>query len=402
MKEKIILHSDANNFFASCECATKPELKNKPVAVAGNPEKRTGIILAKNNLAKAKGVKTGEAIWIAQKKCPDLVCVAPHYQLYETVSKQLHEIYLQYTDQVEPMGMDECWLDVTNSVKYLGMNGEEIANDIRQKVKDKLGITVSVGVSFSKLFAKLGSDLKKPDATTILSKQNFKQKTYHLPINDIVGIGKQLNLKLEKINVATVGDFVNLDTNYIAKNFGKVGIELQQKLKGEFDEPVACYFDLAPPKSIGNGTTTITDIIAREDISKVVAFLCEKVADRMTETSYQGSCITVSVKTNNFKVFQHSRTVLPMRSYEEIFSQAMKLLDSFWQYNQHIRSIRVNISTLEKIDKQEQLTFFTMQPDNLSKTLNFVKNKYGSDKIFVASDKASFINRKSDDEPAPH
>ncbi len=402
MKEKIILHSDANNFFASVECSANPDLKGKPVAVAGNPEKRTGIILAKNDLAKAKGVKTGEAIWLAQKKCPNLICVGPHYQLYEEVSKKLHEIYLQYTDLVEPMGMDECWLDVTHSVNYLGMNGEQIANDIRQKVKDQLGITVSVGVSFSKLFAKLGSDLKKPDATTVLCKQNFKQKTYHLPINDIVGIGKQLNLKLEKINVTTVNDFVNLDSNYVSKNFGKVGIELQQKLKGELDEPVSCYFDLAPPKSIGNGTTTITDIIARDDLSKVVAFLCEKVANRMADTSYQGSCITVSVKTNNFKTFQHSRTVLPMRSYEEIFSQAMKLLDSFWKYDQHIRSIRVNISTLEKIDKQEQLTFFTMQPDNLSKTINFVKNKYGSDKIFVASDKASFINRKSDDEQAPH
>ena len=201
MKDKTILHSDVNNFFASVECSTNPDLYGKPVAVTGNPQKRTGIILAKNEIAKAQGVKTGEAIWQAKKKCPDLVTVGPHYALYEKISKKLHELYLQYTDLVEPMGMDECWLDVTHSLKYLGKDGKQIADEIRQRVKDEFGFTVSVGVSFSKIFAKLGSDMKKPDATTIIDRAHFKEIAYKLKINSIVGFGRKLTDKLEKMNI---------------------------------------------------------------------------------------------------------------------------------------------------------------------------------------------------------
>lgn len=156
MKERVILHSDVNNFFASVECSNRPELKDKPVAVTGNPKKRTGIILAKNEIAKKFGVSTGQVIGEAQAICPDLVCLPPHYDLYEEISEKLHQLYLQYTNLVEPLGLDECWLDVTDSLKYLKMTGKEIADEIREKVKKEFGFTVSVGVSFSKIFAKLG------------------------------------------------------------------------------------------------------------------------------------------------------------------------------------------------------------------------------------------------------
>ena len=175
MNERTILHSDVNNFFASVECKDKPQLKNQPVAVTGNPEKRTGIILAKNDVAKSFGIKTGQTIFEAQKLCPNLVCLPPHYNLYEQISKQLHQIYLQYTNLVEPMGLDECWLDVTDSLKILNKTGEQIAYEIKEKIKNQFGITVSVGVSFSKIYAKLGSDLKKPDAVTVITKSNFKK-----------------------------------------------------------------------------------------------------------------------------------------------------------------------------------------------------------------------------------
>jgi len=398
MNERTILHSDVNNFFASVECATKPELKGKPVAVTGNPNKRNGIILAKNEIAKKQGVKTGEAIWQAKQKCPDLITLAPHYALYEKISKQLHQLYLNYTDFVEPLGLDECWLDVTPSLKLLNKTGVQIADEIRKTVKQKFGFTVSIGVSFSKIFAKLGSDLKKPDATTEIKKENFKELTYSLPLNSIVGIGSKLSNKFEKMNVLTIGDFVELKSTFISEILNKTGIELHQKLRGEFYEPVACYYNLAPPKSIGNGTTTVTDITSRKDIEKVVTFLSEKVATRLTYGGFQGSCISVTIKTSDFRRFHHSHKIFPICSNEEIFFNAMNLLDSFWDYSHPVRAIRIKLSNLSKNDVQEQLSFFNDDKQKLNKSIQEIKMKYGKEQIFIASDTSSFINRKNEDE----
>ena len=257
MKERTILHSDVNNFFASVESATRPELKDKPVAVTGNPKKRTGIILAKNEIAKKYGVKTGQAIWEATKLCPDLVCLPPHYDLYEEISEKLHQLYLNYSNFVEPLGLDECWIDVTDSLKYLKKSGKEIADEIRELVKQNFGVTVSVGVSFSKIFAKLGSDMKKPDATTEIPYEKFKEITYNLPLNSIVGIGGRLERKFTKMNVKTIGEFVLLSDEFLKELMGKTGVELKEKLLGEGEEKVLDYFSLPPPKSIGNGTTKI-------------------------------------------------------------------------------------------------------------------------------------------------
>lgn len=400
--ERTILHSDVNNFFASVECADKEELKNKPVAVTGNPEKRNGIILAKNEIAKKQSVKTGEAIWQAKQKCPDLVCLPPHYDLYEKISLKLHELYLDYTDFVEPLGLDECWLDVTNSLNYLQKTGKEIADEIRERVKEEFNITVSVGVSFSKIFAKLGSDMKKPDATTVISKENFKQMTYNLPLNSIVGIGNRLERRFENMNVVTIGDFVNLSQDIIRPIMGKTGIELQEKLSGKLIEEVPCYFNLSPPKSIGNGTTTVIDITKRSETIKVVAFLCEKIAIRMIKRKFEARTITVTIKTTDFQKYRHSKTVMPMQSYEKIFDNAMELLDSFWNYNKKIRAIRVRVSSLTNTDTYKQLSMFEDDKIKLTESLEQIKSKYGKDKIFIASDGFSFINRKTEQEEQSH
>ena len=400
--ERTILHSDVNNFFASVECADKEELKNKPVAVTGNPEKRNGIILAKNEIAKKQSVKTGEAIWQAKQKCPDLVCLPPHYDLYEKISLKLHELYLDYTDFVEPLGLDECWLDVTNSLNYLQKTGKEIADEIRERVKEEFNITVSVGVSFSKIFAKLGSDMKKPDATTVISKENFKQMTYNLPLNSIVGIGNRLERRFENMNVVTIGDFVNLSQDIIRPIMGKTGIELQEKLSGKLIEEVPCYFNLSPPKSIGNGTTTVIDITKRSEVVKVVAFLCEKIAIRMIKRKFEARTITVTIKTTDFQKYRHSKTVMPMQSYEKIFDNAMELLDSFWNYDKKIRAIRVRVSSLTNTDTYKQLSMFEDDKIKLTESLEQIKSKYGKDKIFIASDGFSFINRKTEQEEQSH
>lgn len=398
MKYRTILHSDVNNFFASVECSTNPKLFGKPVAVTGNPEKRTGIILAKNEIAKAQGVKTGEAIWQAKQKCPTLVTIGPHYALYEKISKKLHELYLEYTDFVEPLGLDECWLDVTSSLKYLNKNGQQIADEIRERVKKEFGFTVSVGVSFSKIFAKLGSDMKKPDATTIIDSEHFKEITYPLPLNSVVGFGNKLTTKFEKMNILTIGDFVALKEQFVKDIMGKTGVELHQKLSGELIDPVTCYYEISPPKSVGNGTTTIQDIQKREDVKKVVTFLSEKVGSRLIIGNLQGSTVTVTLKTNEFEKFRHSKTIAPIQLSEEISEQAMNLIDEFWKYDKKLRAIRVRMSNLTKVDKMEQLSFFGKETKDLGKTINEINQKYGKNKIYVASDTVSFINRKNEDE----
>lgn len=395
MIERTILHSDVNNFFASVECASHPELKGLPVAVAGDPEKRTGIILAKNEIAKSKGIKTGQTIFEAKRLCPELVCLAPHYSQYESISKQLHEIYLQYTDLVEPMGLDECWLDVTPSLNFLGKTGEEIAYEIKERIKAEFGFTVSVGVSFSKIYAKLGSDLKKPDAVTVIPKDKFKKIAYPLPLNSIVGIGRRLGQKFEHMNIKTIGEFCQLKESFLSDLMGITGVKLLHELQGNDGEKVLCYYDQPAPKSIGNGTTTIVDIYNRKDVEKVVAFLAEKISKRLIDGQFEGRTISVSIRTTDLKFIGKSCSFMPCYSSEEITAHAMQILDEFYDYNSPIRAVRVNISNLDKIDKAQQLSLFDEKPSKTALSIKKITEKYGNDVIYKASDSEKFINRKN-------
>lgn len=395
MNERTILHSDVNNFFASVECQNKPELKNKPVAVTGAPEKRTGIILAKNDIAKSFGIKTGQTIYEAKRLCPELVCLAPHYSLYEQISQKLHQIYLEYTDLVEPLGLDECWLDVTSSQKVLKKTGEQIAYEIKERVKKQFGFTVSVGVSFSKIFAKLGSDLKKPDAVTVIPKSKFKEIVYPLPLNSIVGIGHRLEKKFKLININTIGEFCNLSKNYINSLMGKTGVRLLENLQGSEDDKVANYYHLTPPKSIGNGTTTIKDITSREDIEKVLSFLAEKVSKRLIGQNYQTKTITVTLKSNTLEKFRKSNTFPPTFASSVLLREAMTILDSFYDYSQPIRAIRLRASNLESISAHKQLSLFDEKAEKSSIGIKNITSKYGSDAIYRASETQSYINRKN-------
>lgn len=388
MKEQTILHSDVNNFFASVETFSHSELKDKPVAVTGNPKKRTGIILAKNEIAKKYGVATGQAIWEAKVLCPDLVCLPPHYDLYEEISQKLASIYLEYTDFVEPLGLDECWLDVTDSIKYLGKNGKEIADELRHRIKEEFGITVSVGVSFSKLFAKLGSDMKKPDATTCIPKCKFKEMTYHLPLNVIVGIGRRLEKKFSKMNIKTIGEFVTLPDTFLKELMGKTGVELKADLLGVRESLVQNYYTLPPPKSIGNGTTTIRDIITRAEIEKTIYFLAEKVSARMIRHGVLCQTLTISIKSNTLERVAKSQKIKPTQSVADLANEGMKIADKLWKYNKPIRAIRLRASSLIS-DKAKQLSMFDKEKD-YSHALDLVNKKYG--KVFLASDSSSFLN----------
>lgn len=386
MKERVIFHCDANSFFASVEIANNPNLAGKPVAVSGNPATRTGIILTKNEVAKKFGVLTGEAIWQAKLKCPNLICVCPHHKLYEEYSKKLRKIYEKYTDRVESFGIDECWLDVTDSLKFFGSK-EYLANKIKNEIKATLGITISVGVSFGKLFAKLGSDLKKPDAVTVISYENFRQIIYPLPINSIIGIGKRLALRFNKMGVSKLGEIVNLPDFVLKKKFGIIGLNLKQKLLGnDFDEVKKCdIFD--PPKSVGNGTTTITDVYTRQEIKCVVGALCDEVASRLRHGGFNAKNISVTLKTADFKYF-HKATRLPFCTCHstDFAGEVMKLLDSFWEFNQPVRAIRICSFNLSNA-KETQLNMFSNEIKNhaLSVTLDKIRGKYGYFAIAPAS-----------------
>ncbi len=390
MKERVILHSDVNNFFASVECASKNELKNKPVAVTGNPEKRTGIILAKNEIAKSYGVKTGQVIGEAKAICPELVCLPPHYDLYEEISSKLHELYLNYTNFVEPLGLDECWLDVTDSLKVLKKNGKQIADEIREKVKKEFGLTVSVGVSFSKIFAKLGSDLRKPDFTTEISKKDFKNQTYNLPLNSIIGIGRRLGKKFSSISIDTIGDFVNLSDEYLRHVMGINGINLKRSLLGENIDNVADYYTLPPPKSIGNGTTTTQDIIYKKDVKKVINFLAEKVSARLIKHNVHANTLSLTIKTSNLKRVHKSTKISPTNSVKDLAKKAIKITDSIWNYDYPVRAIRLRASTLTNANFY-QMNMFDKKQKDFSFVSNMINEKYG--KIELASNMTNYINR---------
>lgn len=398
MIESIILHADANNFYASVECASKPELLGKPVAVTGNPEKRTGIILAKNEIAKKFGIKTGQTVLEAKKLCKDLICLPPHLPLYQKISKKIHKIYLEYTDLVEPMGLDECWLDVTSSSKILKKSGIEIANELRQRIKNEFNITISVGVSFSKIFAKLGSDMKKPDATTVIPYKKFKEITYKLPLNSIVGIGKKLENKFTNMNILTIGDFVKLDDNFLKKITNVTGVELKHQLLGDFNPKVTNYYEEIPPKSIGNGTTTIKDIMTKSEIEKVIRFLAEKISGRLIEQHFTAETLSVSLRTSELKWFHHSKKILATNSSSDLSKDALSLVDTFWKYDRPIRSIRLCTSSLQNISESKQLSMFGEKKENLSKTINLLSQKYGEKAIFNASETKDFINKHTFDD----
>ena len=386
MKERVIFHCDANSFFASVEIANNPELANQPVAVSGNPATRTGIILTKNEYAKKFGVLTGEAIWQAKLKCPNLVCLAPHYKLYQEYSDKLRAIYEKYTDRVESFGIDECWLDVTDSLKFFG-NKEFLANKIKEEVKESLGITISVGVSFGKLFAKLGSDLKKPDAVTVISHENFKELIYPLPITAIIGIGKRLELRFNKMGVTRLGDIVLLPDTILKKKFGIIGLDLKQKLLGnDFDIVKKCN-DITPPKSVGNGTTTITDVYTRAEIKAVVGALCDEVASRLRAEGFNARNLSVTLKTAEFEhVHQTIRLAYNTCYANDFLNASMKIIDSCWKYNKAVRAIRICSYNLSNANKT-QLCMFSNETNNyaFNTTLDEIRHKYGYFALIPAS-----------------
>lgn len=299
-RARVILHSDLNNFFASVEIAKNPSLKGKPVAVCGDPKKRHGVVLAKNEEAKKLGIKTGETVYSALRKCPDLQIVGSHHHEYKRYSDMVREIYARFTEKIEECSIDECALDVTESVALFG-SGEEIAQQIRRLVKEELGLTVSIGVSFNRVFAKLASELKKPDAVTLITKENYQRVVYPLPVSSLWLVGGKTEEALHTLGIRTIGDLANADEDMLVRKLGKRGRQVRVYARGEDDEEVHWQKTKEDVKSIGNSITLPKDAVDREEIKRWLYALAESVASRQRAANV-GRAATLHLLVRNDKL----------------------------------------------------------------------------------------------------
>ncbi len=383
-----ILHCDANNFYASIECMLDPTLKDKYVAVSGNPDKRHGIILAKNQKAKECGVKTGDVIWEAKRKCPNLVLVPPQFDKYVYYSDKIFDIYCQYTDRVEPFGIDECWLDVTGSMR-LFKSATAIADELRERIKKEIGITISVGVSFNKIFAKLGSDMKKPDATTLISPDNFKTKVWPLDVSDLLMIGRKTEAKLKGLGINTIGDLANTNVDVLISKFGINGQKIYDNANGNNSEEVRLYYDKHIPKSIGNSTTMPKDVVLRDEAKSVIMALSEMVAIRLRKYGFIAGGVHLGMRFNDLSyVGKQSKLPYKINSASSICDFAMEIYDSF-QHTLPLRLLSVTTFDLSKGEEMQQLSLFDDERveklRRIDASLDKIREKYGYNALKSAS-----------------
>ena len=392
--ERIIFHCDCNGFFASVELLSHPELRDKPVAVCGDPKSRHGIILAKNEPAKAFGVKTAETIWQAKKKCPDLVLLPSHHDLYREYSKKINAIYERFTDLVEPFGIDESWLDVTGTLHLFGGDGVALADRIRATVREELGLTISVGVSFNKIFAKLGSDYKKPDATTLITPENFHSIVWPLPVTDLLYVGRAAAKVLEQYGVRTIGQLAAFDRQALVNLLGKQGGQLWNYANGLENSPVAPAGQYTPPKSVGNGETFAHNLTQKDEVRQGVAMLADQVAVRLRKHHLKATTLQVTIRDPNFKDICRQRPLeAPTCTARELSKAALDILADSWKSGAPIRALTLTAQNLvPEGEAAEQLGLF--QPDaprrrdkaeKLERVMDDLRQKYGRSAVTTAT-----------------
>ena len=360
--ERTILHCDMNNFYASVECMLNPALRGHPVAVGGDVENRHGIILAKNYEAKKFGIQTGEALWQAKQKCPKLIIVPPHYEEYLKYSRLAHSIYADYTDLIEPYGMDEVWMDVTGSTKAFG-NGEVIANTLRERIKYELGLTISVGVSFCKVFAKLGSDMKKPDAVTVIPKDSFRDIIWDLPASDMLGVGRSTEKFLSSYGIHTIGQLANAYPDLMQRKLGKNGMVLLAFANGEDRSKVAPQDYEPPMKSIGHGITTMQDLENNAEVWNIMLALTQDIGHKLRVYNKNAAGVAIYIRYIVDKQIagKQWQCQLPVRTHSAaiIAKEAYRLFERSYGWEYPIRSVTVRAINLCSQDLPEQLQFFS-------------------------------------------
>jgi DNA polymerase-4 len=374
-----------NGFYASVECLHRPAIRNYPVVVGGDEEARHGIVLAKNTLAKPFGIKTGEALWQARNKCPSLVVVPPNYPLYLRYARLARQIYGDYTGQIEPFGLDEAWLDVS------GSDGELVANEIRSRIKRELGVTASVGVSFNKVFAKLGSDYKKPDATTVITEDNFKEIAWPLPVEDLLYVGHATKTKLERLGITTIGQLAQAPLSMLRSIFGKVGGVLYSFANGLDYSPVAALGEEAMIKSIGNGITTPRDLTCNEDVKIMLFILCESVAARLAEHGFVARTVVIYIRDNDlYGLERQAKQPRPTCISGEIAAAAFHLFQQHYRWYKPVRSLGVRCTDLIPASAPQQLSIFgdeeqRQKKEALDRTVENLRYRFGHSIIQRAS-----------------
>jgi len=409
--DRVILHSDCNCFYASVEMLHHPELTGKPVAVGGDPEARHGIVLTANYIAKRQGVKTGMALWQARQQCKEIVFLPPRMDLYIRFSNMAHEIYADYTDKQEPFGIDECWLDCTESASLKG-NGMKIAREISDRIKYELGITVSIGVSWNKIFAKLGSDYKKPDAITLFDRKNYKEIVWTLPASDLLYVGRKTKPKLQKMGIHTIGDLATFPSSILQSHLGKMGLILHDFANGYDSSPVNKEDYAAPVKSIGNSTTTYRDLVNDQDVKIIFMALAESVSARLRDNGFLCNVVEITVRDNELYHFSKQRKLSQATNItSEIVEAAWSLFKESYRWQKPIRSLGIRGADLVLDDIPIQLDLFMNQErrekqEKIDKAVDEIRRRFGYYSIqraFVYQDKMlAKLDAKKDHTVHPH
>ncbi len=388
--DRIILHSDMNSFYASVEQAERPELRGKPVVVAGKEELRHGIVLTKSIEAKAYGIKTAEALWQARAKCPDLVVLPPRYKLYRRYSEMARSIYYQYSDLVEPFGLDECWIDLTGSLHLHGGDALVVAREISERVKAELGCTVSIGVSWNKIFAKFGSDYEKPDAITPITRDNYRSIVWPAPVRELLYVGPATERKLRDRGINTIGELAAAPDGFLKRRLGKVGFVLRTFARGEDATPVKPYDPTARDvsrvvKSYGNGLTAPHSITCEADAKALVWLLAESVAQRMREDGMRARTIAIGVRNDVDLSGYGCQVKLPRPSaatrHVAQAAWAMLRIRERFDEDHPIRALHVRATDLVEPDLSGQLTLFDdPEPDweSLDRCIDEARRRFGN------------------------
>ena len=392
--ERVILHCDQNCFFASVELLSHPDLRDVPMAVCGDPASRHGIILAKNEPAKRFGIQTAETVWQARRKCPGLVLLPPHHKLYREYSVRVNELYGQYTDLVEPFGIDESWLDITGSMHLFGGDPVAIADELRRRVREELGLSISVGVSFNKIFAKLGSDYKKPDATTLISPENWQEIVWPLPVGAMLFVGRSAQRTLAQYGVETIGQLAACRPEMLEQLLGKLGRQLHEYANGLDRSPVRPQAEREPVKSVGNGTTFPHDLTRWEEVRAGLAVLSDSVAMRLRRQGLYCSGVQVTIKDSSFcSISRQKRLESPTRLMKDIQRAAMELTRSAWRAPTPIRMLTVTaLHITESAESFEQLDLLgagravsDARQEKLESAVRAIRDKFGDGSITFGS-----------------
>ncbi len=386
MEDRIILHSDANSFFASVEAAIDPGLKGKPVAVCGAIEERHGIVLAKSEEAKRTGITTGMTIREAKERCTELKVVKPHYDVYADYSDRLKAIYADFSDRIEPFGMDECWLDVSSAIKKYE-DGALAADMIRARTKKELGISVSVGVSFNKVFAKLGSDLKKPDGTTVITQSGFRKQLYSLPAGALLGVGRATRATLNKHGIYTIGQLAECDVSFLIKLFGKTGGGLWRYANGLDCSPVVTEIEAPPVKSVSHGFTPPKDLESNEEVKKLMYALCQEIGEKLRRHRLRCTGVGVFARDTGLKISSLQKKLLSASDNSaEIAGAAYALFMDNGGLKEPLRSLTVSAINLESSFMPQQTDLFTdcrrqEKRRELDKTIDKIRKRFGKGAI---------------------